>query len=186
MSKRVIGTGLRSYRNHRLELGDMLRAALHLARSSGDHGCFRCARGGPLGPAACRRGQEWLRRKAGEVNELLTGLAGSEIGVLLEASRSPRAIGARLAGLTEDDDQGEPAGWSAEDIPDLALCPGPIRTPRKRRVARRDPLPRACQEADLRSVRYDRRTALQRVSLRWATRWGQVASSSGRAVLFCW
>ncbi|MGH3207079.1 MAG: hypothetical protein ACRDNO_04905 [Trebonia sp.] len=63
----------------------------------------------------------WLRRKAGEVHELLTGLTGGEIGVLLETSRSPRAIGARLAGLTADDDQGEPAGWSAEDIPDLAF-----------------------------------------------------------------
>ncbi|MGH3207078.1 MAG: dynamin family protein [Trebonia sp.] len=30
------GTGLRSYRNHRLELGDMLRAALHLAHAGGN------------------------------------------------------------------------------------------------------------------------------------------------------
>ncbi|MGH3171437.1 MAG: hypothetical protein ACRDN0_36950 [Trebonia sp.] len=32
----LIGNELRSYREHRLELGDMLRAALHLARSSRD------------------------------------------------------------------------------------------------------------------------------------------------------
>jgi Dynamin family len=63
----------------------------------------------------------WLQRKAGEVHELLTGLAGCEIGVLLETSRSPGAIGARLAGLAADGDQGAPVGWSAEDIPDLAL-----------------------------------------------------------------
>jgi hypothetical protein len=63
----------------------------------------------------------WLRRKAGEVHELLTGLAGGDIGVLLETARSPGVIGARLAGLPMTDDQPEPAGWSAEDIPDLAL-----------------------------------------------------------------
>ena len=63
----------------------------------------------------------WLRRKAGEVLELLTGLAGGEIGALLRISRSARGVGARLAGHSAADDQREPAGWSLEDIPGLAF-----------------------------------------------------------------
>jgi hypothetical protein len=76
----------------------------------------------------------WLRRKTGEVQELLTGLAGDEIGVLLETSRSPASIGARLAGLPRVGELREPAGWSAEDLPDLVLrTPGwsvPLELPR--------------------------------------------------------
>ena len=63
----------------------------------------------------------WLRRKAGEVRELLTGLAGGEIGVLLEASRSPGSVGAGLAGRSAAGQQREPTGWSAGDIPELAF-----------------------------------------------------------------
>ena len=92
----------------------------------------------------------WLRRKAGEVQELLTGLAGSEIGILLETSRLPAVIGARLAGLPSADDQREPAGWSAEDLPDLALrMPGwsiPMDLPRH--------LPRKADPDDPRIRRY--------------------------------
>ena len=43
-----------------------------------------------------------------------------EIGVLLSLSRSPRAVGAAIAGLAGDDDDG-PEGWSAEDIPALTV-----------------------------------------------------------------
>ncbi|MGH3281268.1 MAG: dynamin family protein, partial [Trebonia sp.] len=92
----------------------------------------------------------WLRRKTGEVHELLAGLAGSEIGVLLETSRAPRTIGARLAGFPAADGQREPAGWSAEDLPDLALrMPGwtiPMERPRR--------LPRKADPADPRIRRY--------------------------------
>ncbi|HTW00178.1 MAG TPA: dynamin family protein [Streptosporangiaceae bacterium] len=64
----------------------------------------------------------WLRRRAGEVRELLIGMTASEIGALLEAARSPGAIGARLAGLpTAAQDGREPAGWSARDIPDVTV-----------------------------------------------------------------
>lgn len=81
----------------------------------------------------------WLQRKTGEVQELLTGLAGGEIGALLETSRSPAAIGAHLAGYPAAGDEREPAGWSAEDLPDLIVrAPGwsiamelPRRLPRK-------------------------------------------------------
>ena len=92
----------------------------------------------------------WLRRKAGEVQELLTGLAGGEIDVLLETARSPAVIGARLAGYPATDDQREPAGWSTEDLPDLALrMPGwtiPMQLPRH--------LPRKADPADPRVSRY--------------------------------
>jgi dynamin family protein len=92
----------------------------------------------------------WLQRKTGEVQELLTGLVGGEIGVLLETSRSPAAIGARLAGLPGASDRREPAGWSVEDLPDLAVrMPGwsiPMELPRH--------LPRKAGPGDPRVRRY--------------------------------
>ena len=63
----------------------------------------------------------WLWGKAGVVHELLAGLTGGEISVLQETSRSPGVIGARLAGYLAADGQRERAGWSAEEIPDLAF-----------------------------------------------------------------
>jgi len=63
----------------------------------------------------------WLRRRAGEVRELLIGMAASEVGTLLEAARSPGAIGAQVAGLPAAQDGREPAGWSARDIPDVTV-----------------------------------------------------------------
>jgi hypothetical protein len=62
----------------------------------------------------------WLERRAGEVLEMVTGTVGGEIGALLELGRSPGVIGAEIAGLASEDDRRDPAGWSAEDIPDLA------------------------------------------------------------------
>jgi len=63
----------------------------------------------------------WLRRRAGEVRELLIGMTASEIGTLLEAARSPAVTGARLAGLPAAQDGRDPAGWSARDIPDVTV-----------------------------------------------------------------
>lgn len=113
----------------------------------------------------------WLRRKAGEVHDLLTGLAGSEIGVLLETSRAPGVIGARLAGLTADGDQREPAGWSAEDLPDLAF-----RVPRwsvPMELPRRLPRKAATSNPRIRSYLTDALTAaiaafLEQVRTRFA------------------
>lgn len=65
--------------------------------------------------------RSWLLRKGGEVNELLTGMAAGEIGEMLEVSRRPAGIGARLAGLAATGEEHEAAGWSAEDIPDLTV-----------------------------------------------------------------
>ncbi len=79
----------------------------------------------------------WLHRRVGEVHELLTGLAVGEIGELLEMSRSPGMIGAGMVGLAGVDDDREAAGWSAEDVPDLAVSVPewavPVQVPRRSR-----------------------------------------------------
>jgi len=123
-----------------------------LPASVGDGGARAALEAGRAGLEQSGReaADAWLRRKAGEVHDLLTGLTGSEIGVLLETARSPAVTGARLAGVTIGNDQSEPAGWSAEDIPDLAL-----RAPQWRvqmELPRR--LPRKAGSGDPRIRRY--------------------------------
>lgn len=63
----------------------------------------------------------WLQQRVGEVLELITQMVAGEIGTLLELARSPAAVGAEVAGLAGQDDRPERAGWSAEDVPDLAI-----------------------------------------------------------------
>ncbi|MGH3182388.1 MAG: hypothetical protein ACRDOE_10865, partial [Streptosporangiaceae bacterium] len=63
----------------------------------------------------------WLERRAGEVQELITGMVAGEIGVLLELSRAPRTVGAEIAGLATAQDRPRPRGWSAEDVPGLVV-----------------------------------------------------------------
>jgi GTPase SAR1 family protein len=65
----------------------------------------------------------WLDRRAGEVHELITGIAAGEIGVLLDLASSPGVVGAEIAGLAADDDHRGPAGWSSEDVPSLVIPP---------------------------------------------------------------
>jgi len=65
----------------------------------------------------------WLNRRTGEVLEIVTGMVASEIGALLEVARSPGVAGAEIAGLASADDRRELAGWSAEDVPGLAIRP---------------------------------------------------------------
>lgn len=104
------------------------------------HGTVRSVLGearGKLEEAGHDVASAWLDRRVGEVQELLTGLVGGEIGELLEISRSPGVSGARIAGLAGVDDQRELAGWSAEDVPALAIpVPGwavPMQLPRRSR-----------------------------------------------------
>lgn len=66
----------------------------------------------------------WLERRTGEVLEMVTGMVAAEVGSMLELARSPGAVGAEIAGLADEEDRRERAGWSAEDVPDL-----PIRSP---------------------------------------------------------
>ena len=63
----------------------------------------------------------WLDRRTGEVLEMVTAMVAGEIGSLLKLARSPGMVGAEIAGLADEDDRGELAGWSAEDVPDLAI-----------------------------------------------------------------
>jgi hypothetical protein len=54
---------------------------------------------------------------------MVTGMVAGEIGSLLELARSPGLAGAEIAGLAREDDHRELPGWSAEDVPDLAIRP---------------------------------------------------------------
>jgi nucleotide-binding universal stress UspA family protein len=65
----------------------------------------------------------WLERRTGEVLEIITEMVAEEIGSLLELSRSPGVAGAEIAGLVDEVERRESAGWSAEDLPDLAIRP---------------------------------------------------------------
>ncbi len=65
----------------------------------------------------------WLERRTGEVLEMVTGMVAGEVGSLLELARSPGVAGAEIAGLADEDDRRALAGWSAEDVPDLAIRP---------------------------------------------------------------
>ncbi len=66
---------------------------------------------------------DWLSRRTGEVLETVTGMVASEVGGLLEVARSPGLAGAEIVGLATEDDRRKLAGWSAEDVPDLAIQP---------------------------------------------------------------
>jgi len=66
---------------------------------------------------------DWLNRRTGEVLETVTGMVASEVGGLLEVARSPGLAGAEIVGLATEDDRRELAGWSAEDVPGLAIQP---------------------------------------------------------------
>ena len=65
----------------------------------------------------------WLERRTGEVLELLTSIVADQISVLLEGARSPGLVGAEIAGLAGGDDRPGPGGWTADDVPSLAVRP---------------------------------------------------------------
>jgi hypothetical protein len=122
----------------------------------------------------------WLDRRVGEVHELLTGLAAGEIGELLEMSRSPSTAGAGMAGLAADEDRRERAGWSAEDVPALAVgvpeWAVPVHMPRRsrRKVGTADAEVRRHLEASFTAaiVAFDERArvAFQEAARDWARR----------------
>ncbi len=72
---------------------------------------------------------DWLQRRGAELRETLIAAAAEDIGVLLDLARSPRELGAAIAGLPVFDSA--PAGWAAEEIPQLGVpgvdwnVPGP-------------------------------------------------------------
>ena len=75
---------------------------------------------GALERAALEPARDWLDRRAAEVDELVVGMSATDIGTLLQLARSPRRLGAEIAGLAVADDLSSPARWSAEDVPALA------------------------------------------------------------------
>jgi hypothetical protein len=122
----------------------------------------------------------WLDRRVGEVHEFLTGMAAGEIGELLELSRSPGVVGAEIAGLATEEDRRELAGWSAGDVPALAVgvpeWTVPVQTPRRsrRKAAAGDVEVRRCLEDALASAirEFDERAraAFQVAARNWARR----------------
>jgi hypothetical protein len=82
----------------------------------------------------------WLERRTGEVLEMVTGMVAGEVGSLLELAGSPGGAGAEVAGLAGEDDRRELAGWSAEDLPDLAIraLAWTVQVEQPRRSWRRD------------------------------------------------
>jgi Dynamin family len=62
---------------------------------------------------------DWLDDRAADLGEALTAAGADDISVLLDLARSPRELGAALAGLPAFD--GTPEGWSAADIPQLTI-----------------------------------------------------------------
>jgi hypothetical protein len=81
----------------------------------------------------------WLERRAGEVLELLTGMVADQISVLLEGARSPGMLGAEIAGVAGSDDHRGPGGWTADDVPGLAVQPPEwtVQVPLPRRFGRK-------------------------------------------------
>lgn len=80
---------------------------------------------------------DWLAERAAELRAAMLGVTGGDISSLLELARSPREQGAELAGLATFPTG--PAGWSAEDVPDL-LAPAVdwiVPDPHPRRQRRR-------------------------------------------------
>jgi hypothetical protein len=62
---------------------------------------------------------DWLERRAAELREALIAAAAEDVGALLRLARSPRELGAAIAGLPALDDT--PAGWADEEIPQLTV-----------------------------------------------------------------
>ncbi len=122
----------------------------------------------------------WLDRRVGEVHELLTGMAAGEIGELLELSRSPGVAGAEIAGLARQEDRHDLAGWSAGDVPALAVgvpeWTVPVQTPRRsrRKAVAGDAEVRRCLDDALASAirAFDERVraAFQTAARDWARR----------------
>lgn len=132
----------------------------------------------------------WLQRRTGEVLELITQIAAGEIGTLLELAASPAAAGAEIARLVGRADRPERAGWSAEDVPDLAIRPPEwtVAVARPRRTRRRagpgDAEVRALLGAALAAAvaTFTERvqTAFQQAARQWAARLGEQAARQMR------
>jgi len=80
---------------------------------------------------------DWLERRAAELREAVIAAAAEDIGAMLDLARSPRELGAAIAGLPVY--AGRLAGWVAEEVPELTvpvvdwIVPDPPARSRRRR-----------------------------------------------------
>jgi len=80
---------------------------------------------------------DWLERRVAELREALIAAAAEDIGALLNLARSPRELGAAIAGLPVYADR--LAGWAAEEMPEFTIpmvdwiVPDPPARSRRRR-----------------------------------------------------
>jgi hypothetical protein len=80
---------------------------------------------------------DWLERRAAELREASIAAAAQDIGALLDLARSPRELGAAIAGQPAR--PGRPAGWVAEEVPEFTvpaldwIVPDPATRSRGRR-----------------------------------------------------
>ncbi|MDA8320776.1 MAG: dynamin family protein [Actinomycetota bacterium] len=87
--------------------------------------------------AGRRAAADWLERRAAELREALIAAAAEDIGTLLDLARSPRELGAAIAGLPVY--AGRPAGWVTEEVPGFTvpvldwIVPDPPARSRRRR-----------------------------------------------------
>jgi Dynamin family len=72
-----------------------------------------------LGLAGRQATGDWPDQRAAELREALIGRAAGDIGVLLGLARSPRELGAAVAGLPGL--EGAPAGWAPDEIPQITV-----------------------------------------------------------------
>ena len=83
---------------------------------------------------------DWLERRAAELREVLIAAAAEDIGALLDLARSPRDLGAAIAGLPVY--AGRLAGWAAKEVPEFSvpvldwIVPDPPARSRLRRSRR--------------------------------------------------
>jgi Dynamin family len=61
----------------------------------------------------------WLDRRTAELREVLVGAAAEDIGILLGLARSPREVGAAIAGIPAA--HAAPAGWTVRELPQLTV-----------------------------------------------------------------
>jgi hypothetical protein len=63
---------------------------------------------------------EWLDQRNGEIRETILSRTAQDISAIIDAARSPRALGVAIADPGRANDQSSAAGWSADDLPALA------------------------------------------------------------------
>jgi Dynamin family len=133
---------------------------------------------------------DWLERRAAELREALIAAAAEDIGTLLDLARSPRELGAVIAGLPVS--AGRAAGWVAGEVPgftvpvlDWIVADPPARSRRRRgRGSTSDDADRAMSSAvDAAVAGFTGRaeSAFRDAAADWARRLGEQAGRQASA-----